>query len=242
MQQQAGGILSMITVGSLFSGIGGIDLGLERTGGFKTMWFSEIDAYASAVLKKHWPNVPNHGDITRIDWNGIERPDMLCGGFPCQDISIAGKGKGITKDTRSGLWFEFAKAIRILRPRYVLVENVAEILSNGLTIVLGDLAEAGYDAEWKIISAAEIGAPHTRKRVFVLAYPNGFGCGTGKDIGKEYGILFDGEWNVAHEETDRNGQPSILGRDVAPNFHATHTIKDRIQGNEQKAVHRFPEI
>ena len=101
----------MITVGSLFSGIGGIELGLERTGGFKTIWNCEIDPYASAVLKKHWPDVPNLGDITKVDWDGVERPEMLCGGFPCQDISVAGKGKGIEGGYRSGLWFEYAKAI-----------------------------------------------------------------------------------------------------------------------------------
>lgn len=160
----------MITVGSLFSGIGGIELGLERTGGFKTIWNSEIDAYASAVLRKHWPNVPNLGDITKIDWSAVERPDLICGGFPCQDISSAGKGAGIKEGTRSGLWFEFARSIRELRPKYALVENVSMLSRRGLTRVLGDLAEIGYDAEWFTLRASDVGAPHRRERLFIIAY------------------------------------------------------------------------
>ena len=160
----------MITVGSLFSGIGGLELGLERTGGFKTIWFVENDKYASAVLKKHWPTVPNYGDITKVDWNAVEKPDMLTGGFPCQDISVAGKKAGLKEGTRSGLWFEFAKAIRVLRPRFALVENVPNLANLGLDRVLSDFAEMGYDAEWGIVSAADVGAPHLRKRLFIVAY------------------------------------------------------------------------
>lgn len=167
----------MITVGSLFSGIGGIDLGLERTGSFKTIWFSEVDEYASAVLRKHWPEVPNYGDIKAIPWRKIRKPDMLVGGFPCQDISIAGKGAGIKEGTRSGLWSEYAKAIRILRPKYALIENVPMLANRGLNVVLSDLAKIGYDAQWNIISAASVGAWHKRERIFLLAYSSGFGCG-----------------------------------------------------------------
>ena len=160
----------MLTVGSLFSGIGGIELGLERTGGFKVIWNCEIDAYASAVLKKHWPEVPNLGDITKVDWNGIEKPDMLCGGFPCQDISIAGKKKGIQENTRSGLWWEYARAIRSLRPTFALIENVPELANAGLDVVLSDLASLGYDAEWINLSASDVGAWHKRERIFIIAY------------------------------------------------------------------------
>lgn len=163
-------------VGSLFSGIGGLELGLERTGGFQTIWFCENEPYASAVLKKHWPGIPNLGDITKVDWNGVEKPDMLAGGFPCQDISIAGKGKGIREGTRSGLWFEYARAIRTLRPRYALIENVPMLAKRGLDIVLADLAEMGYDAEWFTLSAAEAGAWHRRERLFILAHPHKSGC------------------------------------------------------------------
>src|SRR5690606_7177861 len=122
-------VVRKLTVGSLFSGIGGIDLGLERAG-METRWFSEIDPYASRVLAKHWPNVPNHGDITQIDFRAVEAVDVLCGGFPCQDLSLAGKRAGIDGE-RSGLWSEYVRAIRDLRPRYVLVENVTALLSGG---------------------------------------------------------------------------------------------------------------
>jgi DNA (cytosine-5)-methyltransferase 1 len=162
-----------ITVGSLFSGIGGIELGLEMTGGFRTIWFCENDAYASAVLKKNWKGVPNLGDITKVDWNAVEKPDMLTGGFPCQDISTAGKQEGISEDTRSGLWFEYAKAISSLRPRLALIENVPALAYNGLDIVLSSLARMRYDAEWFSLSAAGTGAPHRRKRIFIIAYSNG---------------------------------------------------------------------
>lgn len=160
--------MSKPTVGSLFSGIGGMDLGLERAG-FEVIWQSEIDPYASRVLKKHWPDVPNLGDIRTIDWSGVERPDLVCGGFPCQDISYAGKGAGLDGE-RSGLWWEFARAVRHLGPDCVLVENVAALLTRGLDAVLGTLASLGYDAEWGVLPAAAFGAPHIRERVFLLAY------------------------------------------------------------------------
>jgi DNA (cytosine-5)-methyltransferase 1 len=160
-----------VRIGSLFAGIGGFDLA-ARWMGWETAWFSEIDPYASAVLAKHWPGVPNHGDITKIDFTQVEPVDMLCGGFPCQDISNAGKRKGIGGE-RSGLWSEYARAIGELRPRYVVVENVAALLVRGLERVLGDLAALGYDAEWTVLSAADVGAPHLRERLWITAYPNG---------------------------------------------------------------------
>lgn len=163
-----------LRVGSLFSGIGGIDLGLERAG-METRWFSEIDPYASRVLAKHWPAVPNLGDITKIDFTTVEPVDVLAGGFPCQDISRAGAKEGIG-GKRSGLWFEYLRAIGDIRPRYVLVENVSDLLTRGLGAVLGSLAEIGYDAEWDCIPASAIGAPHIRDRLWLVAYPNG-GCG-----------------------------------------------------------------
>ena len=156
-----------LTVGSLFAGIGGFDLGLERAG-MKVIWQSEIDPYASAVLKKHWPEVPNHGDIRTIRAGTVERPDVLCGGFPCQDISNAGKRAGIDGE-RSGLWAEYTRVIGELRPRYVIVENVAALLGRGLERVLGDLAALGFDAEWHCIPASAVGAPHRRDRLWIVA-------------------------------------------------------------------------
>jgi DNA (cytosine-5)-methyltransferase 1 len=178
--------IRVITVGSLFSGIGGLELGLERTEKFKTIWNCENDEYASAILRKHWPEVPNIGDITKVEWERVEKPDLICGGFPCQDISIAGKQKGIKEGTRSGLWFEFAKAIRILRPRYVLIENVPMLANNGGTIVLSSLAEIGYDAEWFTLSAAEVGAWHKRERFFIIAYAQFQRCNNRFNPEREY--------------------------------------------------------
>lgn len=157
----------MLTVGSLFSGIGGLDLGLERAG-MKVIWQSEIDNYASKVLKKHWPEVPNLGDITKIDWGTVKRPDLLCGGFPCQPVSLAGRRRG-NQDSR-WLWPFFREAIRCLRPSLILIENVIGLRSKGGPGILRDLAALGYDAEWETISAESIGAPHIRERVFIVAY------------------------------------------------------------------------
>ena len=161
---------------SLFSGIGGIDLGLEAHG-CKTTAYSEIDPYASKIMAKRFPGAVNLGDITTIDWSEAHERfggfDIICGGFPCQDISLAGKGAGIAEGTRSGLWKFYADAIRELRPRGVLVENVAAILSRGIDRVLGDLAACGYDAEWDCIPASAVGAPHRRDRAFIVAYPSG---------------------------------------------------------------------
>jgi DNA (cytosine-5)-methyltransferase 1 len=159
-----------LTVGSLFSGIGGIDLGLERAG-MNVIWQSEIDPFACKVLKKHWPEVPNHGDIKEIKWHEIERPDIICGGYPCQPFSTAGKRRG-NQDPRH-LWPWVRHAISQLRPRYAIMENVRGHLSMGGTDVLSDLAGIGYDAEWRVISAASVGANHKRDRVIIVAYPNG---------------------------------------------------------------------
>ena len=156
----------MLTFGSLFSGIGGIDLGLERAG-MQCRWQSEIEPYACQVLKKHWPDTPNLGDVTQIDWSTVERTDVVAGGYPCQPFSVAGARKG-EFDPRH-LWPYFRDCICILRPRYALLENVSGHLSLGFGHVLGDLAAIGYDARWDCIPAAAVGAPHLRDRVFVIA-------------------------------------------------------------------------
>jgi DNA (cytosine-5)-methyltransferase 1 len=159
-----------MTFGSLFAGIGGFDLGLERAG-MKPLWQVEIDPWARKVLAKHWPDVQRYEDVCTVGTQNLEPVDVLCGGFPCQDISNAGKRAGIEGE-RSGLWGEYARIICELRPRYVIVENVAALLARGLDVVLRDLAEIGYDAEWDIISAAAVGAPHRRERVWIVAYPD----------------------------------------------------------------------
>ena len=154
--------------GHLFAGIDGIGLGLEPNG-FDTAWFSEYEAAPSRVLAHHYPYVPNHGDITAIDWAKVEPVDVLTGGFPCQDLSYAGKGAGIKEGTRSGLWFEYVRAIRALQPRIVIVENVSALLTRGVDIVLGDLAACGFDASWSVLRASDVGAAHRRERLFIVA-------------------------------------------------------------------------
>ena len=155
----------------LFSGIGGLKVAQEMVGGFETTQFVENDPYCQKVLKKHWPHIPIHDDIRTFTAEPFQF-DAVCGGFPCQDISTAGRGKGITEESRSGLFYELMRVVRMVRPRYVILENVAAILNNGLDIVLGELSEAGYDAEWAVISASSLGACHQRSRWWRVAYPN----------------------------------------------------------------------
>jgi DNA (cytosine-5)-methyltransferase 1 len=156
----------VITFGSLFAGIGGIDLGFERAG-MECKWQVEIDDYATKVLEKHWPGVHRERDIRQCGKHNLERVDIIAGGFPCQDISYAGRGAGLDGE-RSGLFFEAVRLVCELQPRVVVLENVAALLTRGLDRVLGTLAEIGFDAEWHCIPAAAVGAPHIRDRVFVI--------------------------------------------------------------------------
>ena len=158
--------------GSLFTGIGGLDLGLEQAG-MECAWQIEWDDYCNKVLEKHWPNIRRYRDVKDCGKHNLESVDLICGGFPCQPVSTAGKRKG--KEDERWLWPEFLRIIRELRPRWVLVENVPGLLSidsGGLFGgILRDLAQSGYDAEWDCIPAAAVGAPHLRYRIFVVAYP-----------------------------------------------------------------------
>lgn len=192
--------MTKLRVLDLFSGIGGFSLGLERATndgkytGFETVAFCEIEAFPRKVLAKHWPNVPCYDDVRtltaeRLAADGIA-VDAICGGFPCQDISTAGKGAGLAGE-RSGLFYEVARLVGELGPRYVILENVGALLSRGLDAVLGTLASIGYDAEWHCIPASAVGAPHRRDRVWIIAYAAGDGWqerqpnarGRGKGIG-----------------------------------------------------------
>lgn len=165
--------MQKLKVLDLFSGIGGFSLGLERTGGFETVAFCEIDPHATKVLNKHWPNVQVFNDVRTIDYDGTV--DVITGGFPCQDLSIAGKKKGLQGE-RSGLWGEMHRIIGQHRPKYVIIENVANLLAgeNGawFTKLLYDLASIGYDAQWHIIPASAVGCGHHRERIWIVAYPN----------------------------------------------------------------------
>jgi DNA (cytosine-5)-methyltransferase 1 len=156
----------------LFSGIGGFSFAAEHLlGGFKTVQFVEREPFCQSVLLKHWPDVPIHDDITTFN-PAAGSADVVCGGFPCQDISTAGKQAGIKQGTRSGLFYELMRVVRLVRPQYVVLENVAAILANGLDTVLRELAEAGFDAEWACIPASAVGACHQRDRWWLVAYSN----------------------------------------------------------------------
>jgi DNA (cytosine-5)-methyltransferase 1 len=164
-----------VTFGSLFAGIGGMDLGLERAG-MTCKWQVEIDPWCQAVLGRDWPTTPRYGDIREITGEELERVDLIAGGFPCQDVSNAGRQAGIT-GVRSGLWKHYIKIVRVLRPKFVLVENVPGLVTHGwVGSVLGDLAENGFNAEWDIAGAdVFIGASQHRERVWILAYPHNTG-------------------------------------------------------------------
>ena len=164
-----------MTFGSVFAGIGGLDLGLERAG-MVCKWQIENEPYCLKVLAKHWPDVPRFGDVRDVKGEDLEWVDLICGGFPCQDISNAGKREGI-RGKRSGLWAEMCRLVCEVRPRYVLVENVAALLVRGIDVVLGDLAEGGYDADWDCIPAAAVGALHRRDRLFICAHTDDHRCG-----------------------------------------------------------------
>ena len=164
----------------LFSGIGGFSLGLENTNKFKTVAFCENDVDCQKVLQKHWPDVPIFNDITELTYEKIkerkiEKPNVIVGGFPCQDISDANPDRektGGIKGKRSGLWSEFARLIEEIQPSWTIIENVASLRNKGLALVLQDLWKIRYDAEWHIVSACSVGAIHRRERVFIVAYPN----------------------------------------------------------------------
>jgi DNA (cytosine-5)-methyltransferase 1 len=182
-----------LTVGSLFTGIGGLDLGLERAG-MTVRWQAEIDPYCCQVLERHWPGIPNLGDVSCARFEEAPPVDVLAGGFPCQDVSIAGSGAGLAGEY-SGLGAHFARAVRILRPSFVIVENSPALPVRGLGSVLGDLACCGYDAEWDCVPAAAVGAPHLRARTWLVAYPARLGDGMAEEaVHAGWPSPVDGGW------------------------------------------------
>ncbi len=235
----------MATFGSLFAGIGGIDLGLERAG-WDCRFQVEWDAFCQRVLARHWPDVPRFGDIHEVhgplahaesnrrgqgrpggldssdSWQSeqpfpcpdcLPRVDLLAGGFPCQPFSVAGKQRRLDDDR--WLWPEFARAIRELRPRYVLVENVPGLLvGGGMGAVLGDLATLGYDAEWESIPAAAVGAPHLRYRVWIIAHRQGDASRPDADSLGSYreGVDLDRSPQLRHAQERESGP---LGQPLA---------------------------
>ena len=182
-----------ITILDTFAGIGGFSYAADKlVGGFKTTQFIEINPFCQKILNKHWPDIPIHNDINTFT-AGIGQFDCITGGFPCQDISVAGNQKGITEESRSGLFYSLMRVIRMVRPRFVVMENVAAILNNGLDIVLGELSQAGYDAEWAVISASSLGACHRRSRWWCVAYTNNYGSSSSS-------------FNKINDETDSSSQ------------------------------------
>jgi DNA (cytosine-5)-methyltransferase 1 len=194
--------MKKMTVGSLFSGIGGLELGLERAGGFSVRWQVEIDEFARKILGKHWPDIPKFDDVRSFPPSGGEMEvDLICGGFPCQDVSNAKTAQGHDPEglegEKSGLWFEFSRIVRTLRPKWIVVENVGALNVRGLGAVLWDLSSEGYAAEWATISAGALGAPHLRRRMFIIAVQDPDGTGLEGHVG---GILAQpGRW-----KRDRN--------------------------------------
>ena len=234
----------MFNLLDLFSGIGGFSLGLERSGAFKTVAFCEIEPYCQKVLAKHWPKVPIYDDVRtitaeRLTADGIT-VDAICGGFPCQDISFAGKGAGLEGE-RSGLWFEYARIIGELRPRYVIVENVSALLSRGLDRVLGTLASLGYDAEWHCIPASAIGAPHRRDRMWIVGYPcsnNGRMC-DGRDLDGK--ILVEKERQKITNNIKRTGEDDTEKLSGTNCGDSCENVYDAYQlGTQVPATGRYP--
>lgn len=176
----------------LFSGAGGLHLAAEISGSIETVAFSEIDPRASQTLKRRWPDIPNLGDITKI--SDFPDCDLICGGFPCQDISVGSHSKTGLLGVRSGLWFEMLRAIEQCRPSGILIENSNQLPKKGLDIVLQALAQVGYDAEWYTVTASSIGAPHRRERTCVIAYRQRKGR---LGLGETFNLIERGSWEWA---------------------------------------------
>jgi len=228
--------MQKLKVLDLFSGIGGFSLGLERTGGFETVAFCEIDQFCQKVLKKHWPDVPIYNDVRTMNYDG--EVDVVTGGFPCQDISIAGNKAGIQFDkstgqatTRSGLFWENLRIFCMVRAKYWLMENVAEIYNGHLGNILGALAESGNDAEWDCLSSARLGRRHLRERFYALAYPGSvrlqggeFGVPQDKGQGNIYASLFPPLPLRTPVDENELPKPYVVGKaDGIPN--RAHRIK-----------------
>ena len=242
------------TVGSLFAGIGGFDLGFQREG-YEIAWQVEIDDYCQKVLAKHWPHVSRYGDVRDCGLHNLEPVDVITGGFPCTDISCAGKQAGLNGE-QSSLWWEMHRIIGELRPRFALVENVPNLFNRGIGRVCGSLAEIGYDSEWHVISAADVGAPHLRKRVWLCAWPMADSTSMFSDGRNDYVEYGKGEvpefgnrdsttrrkecyWSDSQPSVRRisNGLPNRvdrlrgLGNAIVPQIaqHIAHTLKPQLQ-------------
>lgn len=225
-------IATEMKVLDLFSGIGGFSLGLERAG-MQTVAFCEVDPVCRRVLQKHWPDVPIFEDVKTLSAKDIhETIDVICGGFPCQDISVAGNGLGLAGE-RSGLWYEYRRLIEEIHPRYVIIENVAALRSRGLDEILRCVDALGYDAEWHCIPASSIGAPHQRDRIWIVAYANNIRRSSTQDAESDYQRNDSGSPrpHVAVEFA----RSSVLGADIRGS--ATETVANAVSKGWQGRLH-----
>lgn len=253
-------------VGSLFSGVGGLDMAVHAAFDAVPAWVAEIDPAPAKVLAHHFPDVPNLGDVSTVNWAAVPPVEIITAGFPCQDVSVAGRRKGIREGTRSGLWSHVATAIDVLRPELVIIENVRGLLSakasrnldldadggevgvRAIGAVLGDLADLGFDAEWGVLPASAVGAPHRRDRVFIVARPadaEGHGLQAQRLAGGDAaeGPGPGGDLGVA-PDAERLG---LDGRRTAPSqAGGAHPPVDRrgsvVWGKYADAVHRWERL
>ena len=224
----------------LFSGVAGFSYAAEKiVGGYKTTQFVEKDSYCQSVIRKNFPNTPIHDDIRTF----TAKPgqfDVFTNGFPCQDLSVAGKQRGINDKTRSGLFYESIRLLREVRPRFALFENVRNLLSHekGQTFqeVLFQIAKAGYDAEWSVISARDLGACHLRERIWIVAYTNHYGSSTSKRIrvdDKTNSITQEGQNKTSKSERSSNPRDSRTFQQTSETPDTSNTNSSRTQSNSE---------
>ena len=224
----------------LFSGIAGFSYAAEKiVGGYKTTQFVEKDPYCQSVIRKNFPDIPIHDDIRTF----TAKPgqfDVFTIGFPCQDLSVAGKQRGINDKTRSGLFYESIRLLREVRPRFALFENVRNLLSHekGQTFqeVLFQIAKAGYDAEWSVISARDLGACHLRERIWIVAYTNDYGSSTSKRIrvdDKTNSITQEGQNKTSKSERSSNPRDSRTFQQTSETSDTSNTNSSRTQSNSE---------
>ena len=222
----------------LFSGIGGFALAARWTWekDLDIVGFCEIEEYCQKVLQKNFPDVPIYDDISKLDGNLFKDVDLITGGFPCQDISQAGKGAGIGKETRSGLWFEMLRVISEVRPRYAIIENVPMLTLRGGTRVIEGLAEIGYNAEWVVIGANEVGAWHTRKRIWIVAYPESerHGGRNGKERSVSERVIFESEQERSEVGSKIKGRSESRRESKLPNTDESRHIRIRAEEHTEK--------
>ena len=236
-------------MGSLFSGIGGLELGLERSiPGLQTVWQVEKEEFCRSVLERHWPNTKRYDNVLHVGAHNLEPVDVICAGFPCQSISIAGHMKGLEDEEKSGLWWHVHRIVSefqsIGHEPILVLENVANIIRVGGPDVVGSLAKIGYDCEWTVISASQCGAPHVRKRWFAVAYPstigyymrnelafantNSVGCGTGIDTEREHQHRVHGEGDTTQGIQQRSERQFGIGED-------SHDVTNPISNSKQQS-------